>query len=177
MDTILQILLVLTPALIVCSVIIIFKYPREVEVPKLMVRDQTKARSLQPGNPYHGQNRKQQGGRYQKHRALNVTPSLPLTPVDQTKRRQPGNFALPNGIITDQESNKLRAMNIGDKQNLTHRFFGTMLEVRSKVIVHGLDRRMHQLEVVDGLAYIDGRMVQIHPNDIDNLIKDLRDDA
>ena len=143
----------------------------EVVVPKFGVRDRTKRNSLTAGSPFKDLEAP----------APKIHPDPKLRTdkgIDKMKRLnlQPGNHGrVPVTFITDQETGESREFLANANQNLVHRFFGTVLELHGKVLINGLTRRVHQLEIVDGLIYVDGKEYNFHPNDVDNLIKELRD--
>jgi hypothetical protein len=86
--------------------------------------------------------------------------------ADETKRKnlQPGNIKVINEMI-----NKT----IHDVKNFEHKFFGTVLAIDGRVVIDGLPKRLHSFEVIDGVCYIDGSVVKIHPDEILKLARSI----
>lgn len=85
---------------------------------------------------------------------------------DSTKHRnlQPGNIKTIQEVI-----NKA----IHDVKNFEHKFFGTVLEVEGKILIDSMPRKLHQFEVVDGVCYIDGNIIKLHPDDLLKLARSI----
>lgn len=95
--------------------------------------------------------------------------------IDRMKRRniQPGNAGIvPVGTLRDESG---AVKELVSKENFHHQFFGTQLELGGRVLINGLPRRLHTLEILDGITYIDGRQIQMHPNDAYALIKQIKE--
>lgn len=85
---------------------------------------------------------------------------------DPTKRKslQPGN------ILTTKE---IKTKTLADIKNFDHKFFGTVLELEGRTLVDSLPKKLHLLECVDGVTYIDGQQVNIHPDDMLKLVRSI----
>lgn len=86
--------------------------------------------------------------------------------LDHTKHRnlQPGNIKTIQEVI-----NKT----IHNVDNFEHKFFGTVLEVEGRALIDSLPKKLHSFEVLDGVCYIDGQVVKIHPDDIVRLARSI----
>lgn len=83
---------------------------------------------------------------------------------DHTKHKslQPGNIKTIQEVI-----NKT----VHDVKNFEHKFFGTVLECEGKILIDSMPKKLHQFEVVDGVCYIDGREIKLHPDDLVKLAR------
>lgn len=79
--------------------------------------------------------------------------------LDHTKHKnlQPGNIKVIQEVI-----NKT----VHDVKNFEHKFFGTVLEIEGKVLIDSMPKKLHLFEVVDGVCYIDGKEIKLHPDDL-----------
>jgi hypothetical protein len=86
--------------------------------------------------------------------------------IDETKRKnlQPGNIKTIKEVINKS---------VHDVQNFEHKFFGTVLEVEGRVLIDSLPKKLHSFEVLDGVCYIDGSVVKIHPDEILKLARSI----
>lgn len=87
--------------------------------------------------------------------------------MDHTKMKnlQPGNIKRVKEVVEAY------------KPSLTdfdYKFFGTVLEIEGRVLVHSLPKKMHTLEVTGGCCYIDGQQVQIHPDEVLKIARSVR---
>ena len=84
--------------------------------------------------------------------------------ADETKRNslQPGN---------SKHVRAEKAKELKDIKNFEHKFFGTVLEVENRILIRGLQKRLHTFEIVDGVSYCDGHPVTIHPDEILRLVR------
>lgn len=90
----------------------------------------------------------------------------PTLMQDPTKRKslQPGN------ILNTKE---VKTKTMADVKNFDHKFFGTVLELDGRTLVDSLPKKLHLLECVDGITYIDGQQVNIHPDDMLRLVRSI----
>jgi len=86
--------------------------------------------------------------------------------LDDTKRKtlQPGNIHTIKEVV-----NKT----VHDVKNFEHKFFGTILQVENKILIDSLPKKLHIFEVVDGVCYVDGVVVKLHPDDVLKLARSL----
>jgi uncharacterized protein YneF (UPF0154 family) len=95
-----------------------------------------------------------------KHNSLQPANRKPIAPVYQQVNEGDGEFKIESASFAKQMP----------KGDYTYRFFGSQLSLGENVLISGLQRRMHQLEITkDDQVYIGGVEYKINPSEVEQL--------
>lgn len=113
-----------------------------------------------------------------KRRIVEDAPELKdkiIKKADATKRKtlQPGNqTVVPSGYIQESDG----SVSMVNLNKFSHKFYGAQLEVAGQIVVSGLPKKTHLIEIVDGLFYIDGQEYKINPSELDRIVRSIHAD-
>jgi hypothetical protein len=95
-----------------------------------------------------------------KHNSLQPANRKPLPVEFQQVKEGDGEFKIESASFAKQMP----------KGDYTYRFFGSQLSLGENVLISGLQRKMHQLEITkDDQVYIGGVEYRINPSDVEQL--------
>jgi hypothetical protein len=105
-----------------------------------------------------------------KKRRINPLRKDYVAKTDSKRKRlrvQPGNHSIvPEGMVVDKDGSFVEIT-----KDFEYKFFGTQLIVEDSVLVSGLPKKLHRLEMIDGVVYIDGRKYSFHPDNLEILTR------